>query len=400
MPVHEDVLAGWLIDGTGSPCERDVRIHIEDGRIVSIEKTKPACRSEAPLLDLSDCTVLPALADSHVHLCMLATASPEDRRRRFHVSFDETRSVITENLRRHFAHGVLAVRDGGDAGAHTLRYKKECLCAERAICLKSPGRAWHAPGRYGSIIGRAPAAGRTLADSIAGNADCVDHVKIVHSGLNSLTRFGEETPPQFSLAELKAAVDTAGKIDLKTMVHANGRLPVSLAIEAGCHSIEHGFFMGSENLERMADRQVTWVPTACTMQAYSEQAKRASPEAEIAKKTLDHQIEQIALARTLGVPVALGTDSGSPGVLHGMSVWRELSLLIEAGFSLEEAVRCGTLNAAILLGLNHELGSLRPGMPATFIALRSHPSNLPGAAGSIEGVYVKGKRMSWAPEEP
>jgi predicted amidohydrolase len=331
---------------------------------------------------------------------MSSIATPQDRRRLFHVSFDETRNIITENLRQHFAHGVLAVRDGGDAGAHTLRYRKECLCMERAICLKSPGRAWHAPGRYGSIIGRAPAAGQSLADSIAGDADRVDHVKIVNSGLNSLARFGEETPPQFNLTELKAAVDAAGNLDLKTMVHANGRVPVSLAIEAGCHSVEHGFFMGRENLQEMADRQVTWVPTACTMQAYSKGAKPGRPEAEIAKRNLDHQIEQIALARTLGVPVALGTDSGSPGVLHGMSIWREFSLFLEAGFSMEEAVRCGTLNGARLLGVSHELGSLRPGMPATFIALRSDPSSLAGPAGRIEGVYVRGERMSWPVEEP
>ena len=95
-----------------------------------------------------------------------------------------------------------------------------------------------------------------------------DHIKIVNSGLNSLKEFGKETLPQFGAEELSDVVKIAGKCGRRVMVHANGKKPVAAALAAGCNSIEHGFFMGVENLKIMAEKGIVWVPTACTMKAY------------------------------------------------------------------------------------------------------------------------------------
>ena len=241
-------------------------------------------------------------------------------------------------------------------------------------------------------MGRPPGADETLAEAILADSDRIDHVKIINSGLNSLKQYGRETLPQFDLPTVRAAVTAAKRLGLKTMVHANGRLPVKIAIEAGCSSIEHGFFMGVENLRKMADHQVAWVPTAITMLAYSEKLDPHSIEADIARRNLDHQLEQIALARQCGVPVVLGTDAGSLGVHHGYSVRRELALLIQAGFSVPEAVRCGTHNGAKLLGLA-SAGALQSGKDATFIAVERPPSGLVEGLGKIRAFYIKGRRI-------
>jgi imidazolonepropionase-like amidohydrolase len=218
-------------------------------------------------------------------------------------------------------------------------------------------------------------------------------VKIVQSGLNSLLRFGTETAPQFSPADLSSAVQAAARAGLKTMVHANGRLPVEQAIEAGCHSVEHGFFMGRENLERLARRPVTWVPTACTMEAYAASLAPGSVPADIARKNLDHQLEQISFARQSGVTLATGTDSGSLGVHHGEALRQEIRLFMLAGHSLEAALACATGNGARLLGLDHELGTLCPGMPATFLAVCAHPRDLPAGLNRIQGIYLRGEEI-------
>lgn len=70
------------------------------------------------------------------------------------------------------------------------------------------GRAWHAAGRYGRLIGRPPAGG--LGKAVVRCGDRADHVKIVNSGLNSLKCFGKQTAPQFRASEMKAAVAAAG----------------------------------------------------------------------------------------------------------------------------------------------------------------------------------------------
>jgi imidazolonepropionase-like amidohydrolase len=214
-----------------------------------------------------------------------------------------------------------------------------------------------------------------LAEAIFNNSSGADHVKIVQSGLNSLKDFGKQTPPQFSSDELSRAVHAANQLNLPVMVHTNGEIPTRIAIEAGCHSIEHGFFMGEDNLRQMADNGIFWVPTACTMKGYAEQL-HGSKEADIARKNLDHQLEQIVKAKQFGVSIVVGTDAGCLGVHHGAAVIEELKLLMRAGFSLSEAICCATLNGAKLLGLK-DAGRLAPGMKANFIAVKGTPACLP-----------------------
>lgn len=422
------VLAGWLIDGSGGPIHEDVRVFVTDGRIQSLHtRTGPAPISKpdrrrppdpdsmttARIVDHCDCTILPVLVDSHVHLFMSGTSDLEFRKRQLRLAYAKSRALIQRHLSEHLSHGVLAVRDGGDQGAYALRYKSEQPRKPSMPRIFSPGRAWRAQGRYGALIGSPPPMGHSLAQAIANGVEPIrfppfcngssrsgehlaarpDHVKIVNSGLNSMVCFGEETSPQFDLKSLRDAAIVCGKHDLKIMVHANGRTPVKMALQAGCDSIEHGFFMGKENLEHMAEKGTTWVPTACTMQAYARRLSENDPRYSIARRNLDHQLEQIALARDLGVTVAVGTDAGSFGVLHGRSVKMEIALLMKAGFPLEAAIRSATFHPSHLLGLTKELGLLQSGKPATFLAVKANPKELPAGLDRLQAIYVEGRAI-------
>jgi len=393
------ILAGWLIDGTGGPIRRDVVVQVVDGMIVNVKKTLSIQDAlSAPhtmVVDLSHCTLLPGLVDSHVHLTMSGTSDPQIRQRQLSFTFDQAESVISMHLEQHLFRGIVAVRDGGDAAAHTLRYKNERLPSEKLpIHVKCAGKAWRARGRYGRLIGRPPEDGSTLAQCIMSRERRGDHVKVVNSGLNSLTQFGKETLPQFSPEELEAAVQACRKHGLKVMVHANGALPVRVAVDAGCHSIEHGFFMGTENLERMAELQVFWAPTTFSMRAYAGELPAGSLEVDVSMKNLEHQLKQLTHARRLGIPVVVGTDCGSLGIHHGSAFAEELKLFMEAGFSVPEAIQCATFEGARLLGMENELGQLKRGMPATFVALRGDPSSLPDSLSNPESVYVRGCPMT------
>lgn len=399
MLTNSCVHAGWLIDGSSGPVQEDVLIHIQAHAIRSIKPApKGLCITSPSFLDLSEYTLLPRLVDCHVHLFMSGTDNIAARKQQLEAGYDELKDVITDHIARHTASGVGAIRDGGDGKGLVQQYQHACLKphdgneSQRAptACLrpmplhvKVAGKAWHQRGRYGKLIGRSPAPGETLADAIRREATLSeyfrpDHIKVVNSGVNSLICYGKETLPQFSLEELTQAVGEAGRKQLRVMVHANGVLPVQIAVKAGCHSIEHGFFMGAENLARMRDRQTVWVPTAFTMGAYAAHLPPSSREADTARRNLTHQLDQLRMARDLGVPVALGTDAGSLGVHHGDAVREELSLLLEAGYTLSEAVQCATMTGAGLLGIS-DMGVLIPGMPASWIAVKGCPSCLPGS---------------------
>ncbi len=388
------VAAGWLLDGTGGPVRNDVLLRIRDGRLVSVEPAHSSTPLEDPVLDFGECTLLPGFVDVHVHLCMSGTSDPDIRERQIRASYEDMEPVIERHVQDHLCRGIMALRDGGDRAGHTLRYKETRLAESGTPpLLRSPGRAWHAAGRYGRIIGRSPQNGTPLHEAILLDKSPVDHVKIVNSGLNSLVLFGKETRPQFEREALRKAVEACRSRGLGVMIHANGRDPVRGAVEAGCDSIEHGFFMGKDNLRRMADRGTVWVPTACAMSALARTLPAHTEEARGAEENLHHQLQQIQEARRAGVVMALGTDSGSLGVHHGQSMAEELGLFLQAGMKVEEAIRCATWNGARLLALDHEAGRLVPGMPASFLVARGGPDRLPGSVDPPLAVVVRGERV-------
>jgi len=387
------VRAGWLIDGTGGAIRKNVVLRIADGTILSVHGMTDDAESgsdapDAEILDLSDCTVLPGLIDSHVHLFMSGTADRKTRDEQLDADFHKIEPVIAKHIRQLRKYGVVAVRDGGDKNGHTLRFKQQCLDSSGApIQIKAAGRAWHSPNRYGRLIGRIPKHGG-LSDDISKETGPIDHVKVVNSGLNSLLCFGKQTAPQFSLEEMQSAVQAAADRGWGVMVHANGQIPVQIAVDSGCRSIEHGFFMGNENLKKMADRRIFWLPTAFTMKAYA--AYFEEKETDVPQRNLDHQLEQMAAARKLDVPMAVGTDSGSLGVHHGTSMIEEFRLFLEAGFSIQEAVQCAASNGAELLGLK-DTGWIGPGAGATFVAVKGGPEGLPESLREIRTMFVDGR---------
>ena len=384
------VRCGWLLDGSGTPARPDMLLRIDGGRIVEI---RPAGGAVVEAVNWGAWTVLPLLVDAHVHLFLSGRNDPALRQRQLGADMDAAVESMLRRVRRHLRRGVLAVRDGGDA--NELVRRLPAAAAERwpaGFVLRTAGRAWHQAGRYGRIFGRAPDPGRSLAEAVAAGDDGIDHVKIIHSGINALTRFGAPNRPQFGFAELKGAVTAAHRRGLSVMVHANGPVPVAEALAAGCDSIEHGFFMGEANLERMATQGTTWVPTVGTMAGYAKYLPPGSLEADGARRHLDHQLDQLARARSLGVTVALGTDAGCLGVRHGRGMRVEMALMQAAGYRLEEVIRCGAVNGARLLRLERN-GELRPGAAADFVLTAGAPADLPGSLGQVAAVYLGGRAV-------
>lgn len=388
--VHT-IRAGWLIDGSGCPPLRHAELRIEDGLVAAISPAAPQGTKATgqPLTDFSSAVLCPTFVDCHVHLAFSGTTDLRTRKFLTGASFAEIQPFIRRHLEDLFSHGVMAVRDAGDRWGHVLRYMAEPDPAGGVpVQVLAADRGWHRQGRYGAMIGRSPADGEGLAAAWQRDGSPGALVKLINSGPNSLREYGRQTAPQFTVEEMRQVVALAERAGLRVMVHANGREPVRTAIEAGCHSIEHGYFMGRDNLQRMADRRVVLVPTLFAMKACAEQA--GDPlERRVAEKNLAHQLEQVAAARELGVPVALGTDSGSPGVMHGEAVVSEMELLTAAGYPLAEAIRCATDIGAGLLGLRR--GRIAIGQPADFLVAGGTLSQLPGKFSPLQAIWLAGR---------
>lgn len=401
MTTHEDMGAssqfqklrgkqilrvGWLIDGQGGPIAPDQVIVVHEGRIQLVEPWRSERSGTPGLIDLTGATLLPALMDAHVHLAFSGTLDQSRRQAQLQQTSGQTEQTVLMHLQAHLDSGVSAVRDGGDRSGRVLEIKHR---RETPLHLAATCWAWHAPGRYGAMIGQAPDPGMSLSQAAAGACRDVDHIKLIQSGINSLDHFGRRTAPQFDQAELVALRRFAESRGLPVMVHANGPEAVQSALAAGCDSIEHGYFMGPDNLRRMADRQVFWVPTLAPMAALSQPGCLPPKQADVARRTLEHQLEQVADALKFGVRIVLGTDAGSLGVDHGTAVRREMALLMEAGMPLLLAVRCATAKAAKLLGLAGR-GALHPGGSADMVVVHGSPEQLPESLANIQGLCIRG----------
>lgn len=382
---------GWLIDGRGGAYQRDMVVDInKDGFISDV---KPFDGRNGITCDLSHASVLPALMDAHVHLVFSGTTAAQRRKAQLVYSPERQKSAIIEHLREHRHHGVLAVRDGGDRNATVLACKGAHLLGHDLPTVAATCWAWHAKGRYGGMVGKTPPEGIPLAEAARKHLQNVDHVKVIQSGLNSIDRFGHQGPPQFSQKALSQMVTVAHTAQRPVMVHANGQAAVRMALDAGCDSIEHGYFMGTDNLKRMADQGTYWVPTAVPMAVLSKSSGLNHTQQEVARRTLDHQLEQIRQARALGVTVALGTDAGSFGVDHGAAVAEELHLFVQAGFSPEEAIGCASANAAPLMGIS-DRGVLAPGKRADLIVVPGPADLVLDHLMRIESMIVQGMKFS------
>ena len=104
-----------------------------------------------------------------------------------------------------------------------------------------------------------------------------------------------------------------------------------------------------------------------------------------------------------GVRVAMGTDAGNVGTLHGGSVFRELEILKEAGLEPGQIITMATWNAARALRDNPAFGAIRPGMAADMLVLSKDPLADVEHIASIETVWLRGRpipRRALIPRTP
>jgi imidazolonepropionase-like amidohydrolase len=74
-----------------------------------------------------------------------------------------------------------------------------------------------------------------------------------------------------------------------------------------------------------------------------------------------------------GIPIAIGTDTGFPGVILGVSSLMEVVLHVEAGLTPQAALRAATSTAAAMIGREKDLGTVEPGKLADLVVLDADP---------------------------
>ena len=380
------VQAGRLLAVPGTAMRGPSTIIVDGGRIVAVREGHVPPPEGATLIDLRGQTVLPGLIDSHVHLAtdrggeagLVAFMREEPQMNALEAQMNGMKTLRA---------GFTTVRNLGDSGA-TLALRE----AIRRGWVQGPRiidagesistTGGHMDGRGAlndDLVAHLPspeylcdgidACRKVVRRQIDRGADVIKFATTggVNSGTGLATRMFED--------EARALVATAHAYGRKVAVHAHGADGIKLALRAGADSIEHGTVMDDEILRMMKKQGTYYVPTLSTVNCYLERlAANHNAYAPEVRKQIDWRIgitgQSLAKAVPAGVKIAFGTDAGV--AKHGRNA-DEFELMVKWGMTPAEAIKAATVNAADLLGLASEIGTIEAGKSADLIAVTGDP---------------------------
>jgi imidazolonepropionase-like amidohydrolase len=421
-----------VIDGTGAPARDNQTILIERGKIAAVGADGMAIPAEAKRIDLSGHTVFPGLVGMHDHLFYIAVPN-------LNAQLHGDGPLLLPEMafsapRLYLAEGVTTLRTTGSVEPYTDLNLKHAIDAG-----EQPGPHMDVTGPY---LEGSPSYFLQM-HPIRGPEDARQTVAFwAKQGVTSFKAYMSLTR-----AELKAAVDEAHSLGLKITGHLCA-VTYREAAQIGIDDLEHGFFVNTEHDPGKAPDQCTRSDGMDTLRAMDPSSSDAqslihelvahhvaitstlpvfeqdlqhhslgpqamamlSPQAkhdyllwraytdalspERARKSLLTFQHGMAMEREFvaagGLLLAGPDPTGNGGIVPGFGDLREVELLVEAGFTAEQAIRIASYNGALYLGLQERIGSIAAGKDADLVIVKGDPSQHIDDIEQVQTVFKDG----------
>jgi imidazolonepropionase-like amidohydrolase len=368
-----DVAAGSVLS------EHDVLVI--DGRFKEISAT-PIKTADARLIDVGGRVLMPGLCDAHVHTVSATSSFLELQGWSSFYTASRMIGVLEGMLLR----GFTTVRDAGGADWGVAAAVEEghivgprILYCGKALSqtgghgdMRGPGENFDqclcCPG-LGRICDGVTEVRRAVRDEVRKGAT---HIKLmVSGGIASPT--DRITSTQFSLEEIRAAVEEAEAANIYCMGHAYTARAIARALECGVRSIEHGNLLSEETAELFIQKDAFLVPTLVVLFTMAKEGERHGlPPHVIAKvpEVLEHGTRALELCHRRGVKIVFGSD-----LLGTMHDRQSEEFLIRAEIQKPiDVIRSATTIAADLFQMSGEIGVIAEGARADLLVVDGDPT--------------------------
>jgi len=372
-----------VIDMAGNPPIAEGVVLIENDTISTVGKgADVAVDAAMEVIDCSGQVLMPGLIDCHNHLSL--DTALKDHLLHMNDPIPDLTLRALETMKRDLLSGVTTSRCCGDKGFLDVSCKRaveEGRFQGPRLKVATRGlRALHGHGFVGYPFDGLEPIRTAVRENLAAGADLI---KIYITG----TLKGDGRIPSFlTKSEINLAVQEARRLGVKTATHCIGGQGLDWALEIGIESIEHGYFITDEQIDRMAGSASWLVMTPSPFFAEDRiEALHTAALKDGFRRERDMAAERMGAAIRGGVTYAVGTDGRHGGMA------REARYIVEMGASAEEVLIAATRNGAKVCGLEDRIGTLESGKLADIIGVRGNPLEDIRALENVETVIQGGR---------
>ena len=399
--TNANIVSGNLGEGV----QTGKYIVVQDGKIASITSDKNAIAG-LDVLDLQGKYILPGLINLHVHLP--GSGMPKDTKKQ---NKKTVRMLMNHALTKYIVYrmcanyakvelmsGVTTIRTVGglddidsrirDNGAKGKLKAPRVLASNMAISVKDG----HMAGLL-AYEAKDPDDGRRYVREIAKtNPDLIK--LMITGGVLDAKKEGEPGVLRMSPEIVKACCDEAHKLGFKVAAHVESPLGVTVALEGGVDTIEHGANIGEHEIELFKQNGSAHVLTVSPTIPLCMFDLSVSGGTQLhktnGKVVFEGMLDCARKCLENGIPVGLGTDTACPFVTH-YDMWRELRYFQKyLNVSNEFAIHTATKVNAEIAGIDNETGSIEEGKSADFMVVANNPLENLEALRKPETVVLRG----------